>query len=421
MLQDLGILDEHLALAPTGRRCARWPAHPRLAVLLELAGEQGCLTLACWLAAWLEETPGGGETDLLEILEQRPNRDGPGSAGRWYRTARQWTTRAGCSPQIDSLAPTSALLARAYPDRIARCEGDGEFKLTSGTRARLPDNSALARSDWLVAVELDGRPEGARIHHGVAIDQRKLEDLFPSAREWRQDIRWDETAGRLVGDEVRELGSLVIARRPLPELPADAVETALLGAVRERGSLAWSAQDRQLLGRLRLLHEVLGAPWPAMDERRLLETLEDWLAPYLHGVTRLAEVDRLPLGRYLLDTLAWPLRQQLDELAPTHLQVPSGSRIRIDYSGAEPVLAVKLQELFGWTQTPTVVGGRVPVLIHLLSPAGRPVQVTRDLANFWRTTYFEVRKDLRGRYPKHPWPDDPLEAEATRHTRKRRN
>ncbi len=419
LLQTLGILEENLSLTATGRRCARWPAHPRLAALLETAADMGCLPLACWLAAWLEESPGGQDPDLHSVVQRRPERDGPGPEGRWYRTARQWAARAGCTLSVDDPSPAAALLARAYPDRIAANQGNGRFKLVTGNQALTPETSALARSDWLVAVELDGRAEGARIYYGIPIDREALEALFPQTLEWRQDIRWDDSAGRLVGEEVRGPGPLVMARRPLRQLPADAVERALLAAVRERGHLAWGEQDRQLLGRLRLLRAVLGEPWPTVTEAHLLATLETWLAPRFQGLTKLADLDHLPLGQYLLDQLDWSLRQRLDELAPTHITVPSGSRVRIDYSGDEPVLAVKLQELFGQTETPRVAGGRVPVLIHLLSPARRPVQVTRDLENFWRTTYFEVRKDLKGRYPKHPWPDDPLQAQATRHTNRK--
>ena len=232
-------------------------------------------------------------------------------------------------------------------------------------------------------------------------------------------MRWDADAGRLVGEELRGLGSLVFERRPLRSLPPQAVRRGLLEALRQRDTLAWSDEDLQLLGRLRLLHRVLGEPWPALTDAGLLETLEVWLGPHLDGITRLEQAQRLPFGRYLLETLDWTLQQQLAALAPTHIAVPSGNRIALDYSGAEPVLAVKLQEMFGQQHTPTIVNGRVPVLLHLLSPARRPVQVTRDLANFWVAGYFEVRKDLRGRYPRHPWPEDPLLAEASARVKKR--
>jgi ATP-dependent helicase HrpB len=168
-----------------------------------------------------------------------------------------------------------------------------------------------------------------------------------------------------------------------------------------------------------LLHRVLGKPWPSLADAQLLETLEEWLGPHLQGITRLEQADRLPLGRFLHDALDWSLQQQLTQLAPTHIAVPSGNRLAVDYAGEEPVLAVKLQEMFGQQHTPTVVDGRIKVVLHLLSPARRPVQVTRDLANFWAAGYFEVRKDLRGRYPRHPWPEDPLVAEATARVKKR--
>jgi ATP-dependent helicase HrpB len=226
-------------------------------------------------------------------------------------------------------------------------------------------------------------------------------------------------AGRLIGEELRGIGALVLERRPLRSLPPEAVRQGLLDAIRLRGTLMWSDEDRQLLGRLRLLHRELGEPWPPQSETQLLETLEEWLGPHLQGISRMEQADKLPLGRFLLEALDWSLQQQLAQLAPTHILVPSGNRIALDYAGDEPVLAVKLQEMFGQQNTPMVVNGRVKVVLHLLSPARRPVQVTRDLANFWATGYFEVRKDLRGRYPRHPWPEDPLVAEATARVKKR--
>lgn len=419
LLGTLGILDERHHLTEFGRRCAHWPTHPRLAALLETAAGLDRLPLACWLVAWLEEDSPGDDVDVARIFERRPRRDGPGAEGRWWRTARQWTKRAGCAPEPDTLDALPALLAHAFPDRVTRQSAPGRFKLASGGQALLPDHHPLARADWLVAIEVDGQASGARIFHAAAIDSDALQTTFPQMRDWRERIVWDDAAGRLIGEEVRGLGELILERRPLPRLASEAVRAALLSAVRRRGRLKWSDADLQLLGRLRLVRHTLGEPWPDTSEARLMDTLEDWLGPRLDDVTRLDQLDRLPLGDYLLDSLDWSLRQQLDRLAPSHLTVPSGSRLSIDYSGDEPVLAVKLQEMFGQTDTPRLVEGRVPVLIHLLSPARRPVQVTRDLANFWANTYFEVRKDLKGRYPKHPWPDDPLGAEATRYTRNR--
>jgi ATP-dependent helicase HrpB len=419
LLRTLGIFDGENRLTAFGRACARWPTHPRLAAMLETAATIDALPLACWTVAWLEEDPPSDDIDVLHILERRPRRDGAGPDGRWWRSARQWANAAKCELTVASLEPLPTLLAHAYPDRIARRVAAGRFKLASGGQALLRPDHPLAHAESLVAIELDGDPSGAGVFHAVAISQADLENGFPATRTWQERIEWDAATGRLVGESVRGIGELVIERRPLARLPADTVRRALLDAVRSRSSLAWSERDLQLLGRLRLVRRVLGDNWPDVDDAFLLATLDDWLGPHLEGVTRLDQLDALPLGDYVLGMLDWSQRRALDELVPTHLEVPSGSRIAIDYSAPEPVLAVRLQEMFGQTETPRIVEGRVPLLIHLLSPAHRPVQVTRDLASFWATTYFDVRKDLRARYPKHAWPDDPLQAEPTARTRRR--
>ena len=428
LLQTLQVTEADGALTALGRQCARWPAHPRLAVLLEVAARQQVLPLACWMIAWVEEGLGGTELDIAQILAHRPTgqgRDASGADGRWRRAAQQWATRAGCTLEVSKLDSLPILLAQAWPDRIAQNQqqttdrNQVRFKLVSGGQALLQESHALSRADLIVAVELDGDATGARVFHAIAISRQQLENCFPQTREWRAEVRWDSTAGRLIGEEVRALGPLVLEQRAMSSLPPEAIRGGLLNALRQRGQLKWSDEDLQLLGRLRLLQRVLGSPWPDVSDSALLASLEQWLAPRLDGVTRMEQLDRLPLGRYFLDSLDWTLQQQLGALAPTHIGVPSGSQIAVDYTGPEPILAVKLQELFGQTHTPTLVNGRVPVLLHLLSPARRPVQVTRDLAGFWSNSYFEVRKDLRGRYPRHPWPDDPLQAEPTSRAKKR--
>jgi ATP-dependent helicase HrpB len=425
LLSALGLLDADGCLSVLGRQCGHWPTHPRLAVLLNAANSLGAEALACWLIAWLEERIGSPELDLDVIFGALTRGERGVTEERWKRAARQWATRVGCSLQVQNDEALVPLLARAYPDRIAQNQrqtsdqGRVRFKLVSGGQALLAETQALAKADYLVAVELDGDVSGARIFHAVAISAGLLESCFPQTRRWHQEVHWDADAGRLVGEELRVLGSLVLERRPLRSLPPEAVRQGLLDAIRQRGTLSWSDEDLQLLGRLRLLHRVLGKPWPSLADAQLLETLEEWLGPHLQGITRLEQADRLPLGRFLHDALDWSLQQQLTQLAPTHIAVPSGNRLAVDYAGEEPVLAVKLQEMFGQQHTPTVVDGRIKVVLHLLSPARRPVQVTRDLANFWAAGYFEVRKDLRGRYPRHPWPEDPLVAEATARVKKR--
>ncbi len=434
LLQTLGMTQDDGLLSALGRKCARWPTHPRLAALLEIAAANKALPLACWIVAWLEESAGGPEMDMDIVLSTRPGlhgREPTGADGRWLRAARQWASRAGCSLHVTDLSLLPILLARAYPDRVARrqiattsqtqnpLQGKTRYKLVSGGQATLPENHALTKSEFLVTVELDGDVSGARVFHAIAIDREQIAICFPQSRTWQPQIRWDNTAGRLVGEEVQSLGSMVLDQRPLAKLPPEAIRKALLEALRQRGQLPWSDEDQQLLGRLRLMGRVMPDKWPDASESSLLSALERWLAPHLEGITRMEQLERLPLGRFLLESLDWSLQQQLAQLAPTHITVPSGNHIAVDYSGEEPVLAVKLQEMFGQTHTPTLVNGRVPVLLHLLSPARRPVQVTRDLAGFWATSYFEVRKDLRGRYPRHPWPDDPLQAEATARAKKR--
>jgi ATP-dependent helicase HrpB len=234
-------------------------------------------------------------------------------------------------------------------------------------------------------------------------------------------VEWDGSAGMVRARRRRMLGALVLQHGPNPEAAAEAVVEALLQGVREAGLrvLPWTPASRQVQQRLAFLHRH-DAAWPDASEQALLDRLGEWLAPHVYGMRRLADLQQLDLEQALLATITWEQRRDLEELAPTHLRVPSGSRIPLDYSDpAAPTLAVRLQEMFGLHQTPRIAHGAVPLTIHLLSPAHRPVQVTQDLANFWRTTYFEVKKDLKGRYPRHYWPDDPLVAEATRRTRPR--
>ncbi|MCH4563714.1 ATP-dependent helicase HrpB [Halomonas sp. EGI 63088] len=425
LLRRLGVLDEAFHLTALGRACSRWPTHPRLAVMLERAVALDAQPLACALVALLEGRDLEGEKDLERALEARL---ADGRAHRqWQQDARRLAQVGGCRLAVANLAPLGALLALAYPERVAQRTahqvGPGRFRLAGGGLATLPEDHPLAHAELLVAAELDGQASGARIFRAVALAPDRLEALYPETREWRASLEWSEEQGRLIGEQVRGLGAVVLERRPLQALPPEAVRQALLAALRRRGRLAFDEAAEQLLGRVTLLRRELGDDWPDWSLEALLASLDDWLGPHLDGITRLEAVDKLPLGRILLDGLDWSLRARLDELAPERLAVPSGSHIRLDYGpcrhGGEPVLAVKLQEVFGWRATPRIAGGRVPVLLHLLSPARRPLQVTRDLESFWANGYPEVRKDLRGRYPKHPWPEDPLTAEATARTKPR--
>ncbi|WP_280551624.1 ATP-dependent helicase HrpB [Halomonas sp. 25-S5] len=421
LLCRLGVLDETFLLTALGRACVRWPTHPRLAVMLERSVALAARPLACALVALLEGRGLDGERDLEEALQARLK--APREHRQWLRDAERLARIAGVALKVTSLAPLGELLALAYPERVAQRLEPGRFRLAGGGLATLPERHPLAHAELLVAAELDGQASGARIFRAVALSRARLEALYPQTREWRARLEWSDDQGRLVGEQVRGLGAVVLERKPLARLPPEAVRRALLEALRRRG-LPQDDELSQLQGRVALLRRVLGEAWPDWSEAALLETLEAWLGPHLDGITRLEAVERLPLARLLLDGLDWTLRSRLDALAPLHLAVPSGASHRVDYTPCltdkPPVLAVKLQECFGWQASPRVADGREAVLLHLLSPARRPLQVTADLASFWANGYADVRREMRGRYPKHPWPEDPTTAEATARTKRRR-
>ncbi|MFK0256829.1 ATP-dependent RNA helicase [Streptomyces sp. NPDC090445] len=319
------------------------------------------------------------------------------------------------------------VVALAFPERVARARGRGQYLMASGTGAALPDGSRLATAgDWL-AVAVADRSTGsadARIRLAAVLDEgtarAAAEHLFTSSEE----VHWEGGAGGdLVARAVQRLGAIELTARPLRDPDPALVRRALLEGLAAEGPgalLRWSPDALVLRERLAFLHRTLGAPWPDVTDAALLaRPAEDWLEPELSSARRRADLARIDAGQALTRLLPWATGEaaRLDELAPERIEVPSGSRIRVDYSAEQPVLAVKLQELFGLAQTPRVAG--VPVLVHLLSPAGRPAAVTADLASFWQGGYRAVRAELRGRYPKHPWPEDPATAEPTRHTNAR--
>ncbi|MDR9440571.1 MAG: ATP-dependent helicase HrpB, partial [Halomonas sp.] len=422
LLRRLGLLDEAHHLTSLGRAATRWPTHPRLAAMLERAAELQARPLACALVALLEGRDLEGEKDLERALQARL------ADGRRHRQWQQDTRRLlqvdGCRLEVSSLTSLGDLLALAYPERVGQRLAPGRFRLAGGGLATLPEDHPLAHAELLVAAELDGQASGARIFRAVALARARLEALYPETAEWRTRLEWSDEQGRLVGEQVRGLGGVVLARRPLAELPPEAVRAALLVALRRRERLPLDDEAEQLRGRVALMRRTLGEEWPDWSDAMLLETLDDWLGPHLDGITRLDTVERLPLARILLDGLDGSLRSRLDALAPARMAVPSGASRRLDYTPClddkPPVLAVKLQECFGWQASPRLADGREAVLLHLLSPAGRPLQVTADLASFWANGYPAVRGEMRGRYPKHPWPEDPLTADATARTKRRR-
>ncbi|WP_425430873.1 ATP-dependent helicase C-terminal domain-containing protein [Cryptosporangium aurantiacum] len=294
--------------------------------------------------------------------------------------------------------------------------------MAGGTAADLPDGSPLTGVPWLAIAVADRSPgrASARIRLSAALDETTATEAGEALLTSVDEVRWSD--GELIARTVDRLGAIELAERPFTPDP-QARTDALLNGVREEGlnRLRWDTDARALRERLAFCAAALGPPWPAMDDESLLDRAADWLGPDLLRVRKRADLGRIDAGAALRRLLPWPAAARLDELAPERLPVPSGSRVRVDYSDpAAPVLAVKVQEAFGWAQAPTVGDGRVPVRLHLLSPAGRPVAVTSDLDSFWRNGYPQVRAELRGRYPKHPWPEDPTVAVATRRTNVRR-
>ncbi|WP_209703651.1 ATP-dependent helicase HrpB [Cohnella lubricantis] len=316
-------------------------------------------------------------------------------------------------------AACGVLLGFAYPDRIARRRGPGRYTLSGGRGAALAESDPLAASEYIVIAELDDQGLEGRIQLAAALAEEDLRRHFADLIRTEEAVRWDSEAEAVRARAVTRLGAITLQERPLAKPDPELVAEALLQGIRELGlsALPWSRSARQLQERVLFLGRHAGG-WPDWSDEGLLNTLEEWLAPYAQGMRSRADLQRLNLTNLLEAALPWEKRNELEREAPTHVTVPSGSRIPIDYSDPDaPALAVRLQEMFGLSDTPRIAGGRVPLTLHLLSPAQRPVQVTRDLASFWRSGYFEVRKDLKGRYPKHFWPDDPLEATATRRVR----
>ncbi len=432
LLQALQALDAEGGITPHGRRMAELALHPRLAHMVLRGHELDLGGLACELAALLSERDilRGRERDLdlqhrVELLRQA-GRDASldrAARQRVLQVATRLRRTLGIKAQDDPAGNTGLLVALAYPDRIARARDGqpGRYRLSGGQGAFLDPGDALWDAEYLAIAALDGDRREARIFLAVRLAQEDLERVFADQIRALEQVRWDAVALRVMARHQLRLGALVLEDAPLARPDPAAQARALLEGVRQQGlaALPWSEAARQLQARLVFLRGVDEAgDWPDLSDATLEATLEDWLLPWLQGLHRWGQVQRLDLVALLDDRLGWSRRQRLEDWAPTHISVPSGSRLRVDYAAGEiPVLAVRLQEMFGCADTPRIAGGRVPVLLHLLSPARRPVQVTRDLASFWDKAYAEVKKDLKGRYPKHSWPDDPRQAQALRGAR----
>lgn len=425
LLQELGALDADGAITETGRAMLRLPVHPRLARMVVAEPTP----LGCALAALVDERdvlrgrPDDVPSDLglrLAVLAGTARVDGADrrALGRVRERARDLARRAGIEfdeAAIDDHRERAgrALLA-GYPDRLAMRRRPGQFQLRTGSGAWLPDTDQLAHEPFVVAVDLDGRRDRARIRLAAAVSPDDVAAAFGDEVAETVRLEWDPDRDDLVERAERRLGAMRLGETVRPPRPGPATTAALLDRVRATGLavLGWSAASIALRRRVEFLHQQVGEPWPDWSATALTATIEDWLAPYLHDATSKQHLERLDLTTILRAQLPWPLGADVDTLAPPTLELPTGRSVPIDYSGDRPAAHVRVQDLFGTTVHPTAAGQ--PIVLHLLSPADRPVQVTSDLPGFWSGSWSAVRKDLAGRYPKHHWPADPATAPPRR-------
>jgi len=438
LLQRLGALDEAQRITAFGRGLLELGTHPRLAAMLRAARAPADLALACDLAALVEARDVLRErSDALAARWQalaafRAGRP-PGNANRSALAAvdaasKQWRRRLRCDAVPPAEAPAHRLgdlLAHAFPDRIARQHPTDprRYQLANGRMAKLFDDTALFGEPWLVASELRFDARDSLLMRAAPVDEAWLEREFPDRFFEGDIVRWDAGARALVSRRERRFDRITLESRPAGRPDPALAAQALSDAVGELGleSLPWTEGLRQWRERVRCLRDWLPElGLPDLSDDALLATRDQWLRPAFNGKTRLDALSEDELGEALKSGMDWALRQKLDQLAPRRITVPSGQDRAVSYQhGQPPVLAVKLQELFGLADTPRVADGRVPVLLHLLSPGGKPLQVTQDLRSFWANTYPEVKKEMKGRYPRHPWPDDPWTATATHRAKPR--
>ncbi|MER0426353.1 ATP-dependent helicase HrpB [Streptomyces microflavus] len=421
VLEAIGAVDAEGRVTARGVRMSRLGLHPRLArALLDGAEEAGARRAAEVVALLSEEPPREYGDDLAAAL-RTARRGQDGYAARWKQEVRRLSSQvegAGSGESRSDDAVVGLVAALAFPERVARARGDGAFLMVSGTGAELRDSSRLRSAPWL-AVAVADRPShaaSARVRLAAVVDEPTALLAAGHLRVRGEEVRWVD--GEVVARSVDRVGAVELSVRPLKQPDPELVRGALVEGLRREGLglLRWTRDSEQFRLRLAFLHRVLGGPWPDVSDEALLAETGAWLEPELSRARRRSDLGRIDAGQALRRLLPWATGEavRLDELAPERIEVPSGSRIRVEYGGEQPVLAVKLQELFGLSETPRVAG--VPVLVHLLSPAGRPAAVTADLASFWQDGYKAVRAELRGRYPKHPWPEDPRTVQATRYT-----
>ena len=441
ILRGLGALDAQHTITAHGREMAELGMHPRLAHMLIAGRRSGAGRLACALASLIGErdpmrSSGPGMARPADLrLRVEALRDGAkGGDARGFdrsalsaarKLARDLERQLGLgTDQEGSSEECGALVALGWPDRVAQRRGaHGQFRLSNGRGAFLPPEDPLAGAEFLAVADLDGGARDARIFLAAPLSRGEIEAAFAARIETVESVGWNEREEAVQASRERRLGALVLARARVEDADPAAIAAAMMDGIRAIGlhCLDWTRSASALRQRIAFLalRDPAGG-WPEVDDAALLKSLPDWLGGALTGITRRAQLGRIDVHGCLMGLLDWPLRQRLDAEAPTHVEVPSGSRLPVDYADpTDPALDVRLQEMFGAQDSPRIARGRVPLTLRLLSPAGRPLQVTRDLAGFWRGSYADVRREMRGRYPRHPWPDDPLAAPPTRRAKPR--
>jgi len=425
LLGELGAIDREGRITAEGRRLRQLPLPPRLARMVVDAADAGEAGLAADIALLLTERGlGGNDVDLSHRLDGlRRDRSRRGEEAR--AMAKRWADIAetgGKGRRAERELSTGAILALAYPDRIAKNRGaDGGFLLANGRGASVDRASPLAREPFLVVAEITGSAAQGRIVLAAPLTLGEIEAQFSGRIESRDEISFDDRSASLRARRLRRLGAIVLAEQPMRVAPTDATARMLADGIARLGvgRLPWSKALRQWRDRVMFLRRAEGDEWPDLSDAALATSAADWLGAALAGKSALADLSADELTGAIQGLLPWNLRRRLEAEAPTHFAAPSGSLVPIDYEAEEgPKLAIRVQELFGLDRHPAIAGGRVPLVVELLSPAHRPVQVTRDLPGFWRGSYAAVKAEMRGRYPRHPWPDDPLAAPPTRAKRR---
>jgi ATP-dependent helicase HrpB len=427
LLVDLDAIDADGRLTPSGEAMRKLALPARLSHMVAEAARTGHALAAAELAVLLTERGlGGTDPDLDHRLSRfRADRSPRAKAARGLaeRLARAAGASVDKASAKDTAIAAGPLLLHAWPDRVTRARGaPGRYVLANGRGAVLDETAALAREEWLVVADLQGGAQNARITAAAAVGEDEVRSALAGRIETAATTGFDAQAHAIRARQSERLGAIILAERALPPPKGDTANVAIVDALREHGLslLEWSREAAMLRARLGWLHRGLGAPWPDVSDTALAATLEDWLLPFLPGEATFSRIGAKPLEQALAALIPATERRRFDTLAPTHFDAPSGSRVPISYEGEQPVLAIRVQELFGLDKHPAIADGTVPLTLELLSPAHRPIQTTRDLPGFWRGSWADVRADMRGRYPKHEWPENPIEAPATSRAKRRK-